>query len=133
MKEMPRVSAINCTRDRADDLARCLPTVLANDFPDFEVIVVDQSSTDATQRVVEAPANPRLRYYRQHVRPTTAARRLCPPSVRSAIAASRDGLRASRPRPRRAPIWSCGGLCSSAWGPEADSAAATGRSARGVR
>ena len=52
----PVVSAIICTRDRADDLARCLPTVLANDYPDFEVIVVDQSSTDATQRVVEALA-----------------------------------------------------------------------------
>ncbi len=63
----PMVSAIICTRDRADDLARCLPSALANDYPHFEVIVVDQSSTDATQQVVEALANPRLRYYRQHV------------------------------------------------------------------
>ncbi len=62
----PPVSVIICTRDRPEDLARCLPTVLANDYPDFDVIVVDQSATDATQRVVESLANPSLRYLRQH-------------------------------------------------------------------
>ncbi|MEE9162539.1 MAG: glycosyltransferase family A protein, partial [Candidatus Neomarinimicrobiota bacterium] len=62
----PTVSVIICTRDRPDDLARCLPTVLANDYPDFEVIVVDQSTTDASQRVAESLADLRLRYHRQN-------------------------------------------------------------------
>ena len=63
----PKVSVIVCTRDRPHDLARCLPTVLANDYPDFEVIVVDQSATEESRQVAEALADPRLRYHRQHV------------------------------------------------------------------
>lgn len=61
------VSVIIGTRHRPEDLARCLPTVLANQYQDFEVIVVDQSTTDASERVVAALADPRLRYQRQHV------------------------------------------------------------------
>ncbi len=60
-----RVSVIIPTRDRPDDLARCLPTILANEYLDFEVLVVDQSTNDASQRVVAALADPRLRYHRQ--------------------------------------------------------------------
>lgn len=59
------VSVVICTRDRPDDLARCLPTLLANDYPDFEVIVVDQSSADASEGVVAAVDGARLRYHRQ--------------------------------------------------------------------
>jgi glycosyltransferase involved in cell wall biosynthesis len=38
--------------------------VLANDYPSFDLTVIDQSTTDATRRVVEplAAADPRLRY-----------------------------------------------------------------------
>jgi GT2 family glycosyltransferase len=52
----PDVSAIICTRDRPRDLARCLPTVLDNDHPNFEVVVVDQSRTEASEEVVRAAA-----------------------------------------------------------------------------
>ena len=48
----PMISVIIPTRDRAEDLAQSLPSVLAIDYPDFEVIVVDQSTTDDTQHVV---------------------------------------------------------------------------------
>lgn len=63
---MTPVSVVICTRDRPDDLARCLPTVLASDYPDFEVVVVDQSASDASERIVAAIADPRLNYRRQH-------------------------------------------------------------------
>ncbi len=56
----PRVAVIIATRDRANDLARCLPTVLANTYPAFEVIVVDQGLGD----VPELPHSPLLRYFR---------------------------------------------------------------------
>ena len=36
-------SVIVCTRDRADRLADCLTAVLRQDYPDFEVIVVDNA------------------------------------------------------------------------------------------
>ncbi|HEY1627838.1 MAG TPA: glycosyltransferase [Streptosporangiaceae bacterium] len=39
-------SVIVCTRDRADRLASCLAAVTAQDYPDFEVIVVDNAPAD---------------------------------------------------------------------------------------
>jgi GT2 family glycosyltransferase len=56
----PRISVVITTRDRPADLARCLPTVLANDYPDFQVLVADQSTTDATAEVVHGLADTRL-------------------------------------------------------------------------
>src|SRR5437016_383939 len=48
----PAISVVICTRNRASDLARCLPTILASAHPTLEVVVVDQSTTDASKRVV---------------------------------------------------------------------------------
>jgi glycosyltransferase involved in cell wall biosynthesis len=42
-KEPLRISVIIATRDRPDQLARCLASVLACDHDSFEVVVVDQS------------------------------------------------------------------------------------------
>lgn len=39
----PAASVIVCTRDRAERLASCLEAVVAQDYPDFEVIVVDNA------------------------------------------------------------------------------------------
>jgi cellulose synthase/poly-beta-1,6-N-acetylglucosamine synthase-like glycosyltransferase len=41
--EVPPISVIICTRDRADQLAGCLGSVLALDHPCYEVIVVDNA------------------------------------------------------------------------------------------
>jgi GT2 family glycosyltransferase len=41
---VPPVSVVVITRNRPEDLAVCLPSVLAQDFTDFEVVVVDQST-----------------------------------------------------------------------------------------
>jgi glycosyltransferase involved in cell wall biosynthesis len=49
----PSASVIVCTRDRADKLARCLTAVLGQEYPDFEVIVVDNApSTDEVADLV---------------------------------------------------------------------------------
>jgi glycosyltransferase involved in cell wall biosynthesis len=37
------ISVVVCTRDRADKLACCLAAVLGQDYPDFELIVVDNA------------------------------------------------------------------------------------------
>ncbi len=50
----PMISVIIPTRDRSKDLARSLPAVLALDYPDFEVIVIDQSTTDSTEQAVSS-------------------------------------------------------------------------------
>jgi len=58
---LPSVSVLIATYNRPADLARCLPTILANDYPDFEVVVADQSAGCATADVVAAIGDPRVR------------------------------------------------------------------------
>jgi len=48
----PSISVIIPTRDREDVLAECLDRLLAQSGPTFEVIVIDTSSSDATQAVL---------------------------------------------------------------------------------
>lgn len=48
-------SLIICTRDRPDELRRCLNSLAQQSYPPFEVIVVDNASKDArTRKVAEA-------------------------------------------------------------------------------
>ena len=42
----PPASVVICTRDRTERLGSCLAAVLRQDYPDFEVIVVDNAPTD---------------------------------------------------------------------------------------
>ncbi len=59
-----RLSAVICTRNRPDLIGQAVASVLANDYPTFELIVVDQSDTDATRRAL-APfqaTHPNFRY-----------------------------------------------------------------------
>ena len=49
------VSLLICTKDRPDELARCLASIPNQSLPPVEVIVVDNASADdGTRRVVEA-------------------------------------------------------------------------------
>lgn len=61
---MTAITVIIPTYGRADMIGRSVQAVLANDHPDFDVIVVDQSPDDSTGEVVRAVAatDPRLRY-----------------------------------------------------------------------
>jgi glycosyltransferase involved in cell wall biosynthesis len=60
----PKVSVIIPCYNYADYLKICLQSVLAQTFQDFEIIVVDDSSTDHTPEVVKDFSDPRLRYVR---------------------------------------------------------------------
>jgi glycosyltransferase involved in cell wall biosynthesis len=58
------VSAVICTRNRPDLIGSALASVLANTYPDFDVLVVDQSTDGRTGEVVRglAAQHPNLRY-----------------------------------------------------------------------
>ncbi len=49
---MPPVSIIICARNEEENLRKFLPAVLEQDYPDFEVIVVNDCSEDNTYSVV---------------------------------------------------------------------------------
>lgn len=60
--ELPAVSVVLCTRERPDDLRGALASLLAMDYPDFEIVVVDNApTTDGTALVVEDAGDPRVR------------------------------------------------------------------------
>lgn len=59
-----RVSVLLCTRNRPDKAARCIASVLANSYRDFELIVVDQSTDDRTRAAAARIDDQRLRYIR---------------------------------------------------------------------
>src|SRR5581483_8713861 len=65
-KETMKFSVLIATRNRPDDLVPCLRTVLALDYADYEVVVLDQSTSDASERAVREAfgAEERLRYLR---------------------------------------------------------------------
>ena len=58
----PRVSVLTATRNRAHLLPATIDSVLCQSLSDFEMILVDDGSTDATRGVVESYRDPRLRF-----------------------------------------------------------------------
>jgi glycosyltransferase involved in cell wall biosynthesis len=54
------VSVIMPTYQRAQLLTRALRSVFDQDFQDFEIVVIDDGSTDETAAVIAANSNPRL-------------------------------------------------------------------------
>jgi chlorobactene glucosyltransferase len=51
-KEFPRVSVLVPARNEALNIEACVTSLLAQDYPDFEVIVLDDGSTDETPRIL---------------------------------------------------------------------------------
>ncbi len=77
------VSVIIPTYNRAAVVARAIKSVLAQDYAPIEIIVVDDASTDDTQRVVESLQDARIRY-------------IVRSENRGAAAARNTGIRAAR-------------------------------------
>ena len=60
----PRVSVVIPTRDRATLLSRAVASVLAQSYADFELIIVDDHSTDATAELTATLTDERIRWCR---------------------------------------------------------------------
>src|SRR5262249_18343462 len=52
LPQTPRVSVVVCTYNGARTLEQCLRSLLALDYPDYEIIVVDDGSTDETRAIL---------------------------------------------------------------------------------
>ncbi|NDP22600.1 MAG: glycosyltransferase [Paludibacter sp.] len=52
LDEKPPVSVIICAKDEAENLRKFLPFVLHQDYPEFEVIVINDGSTDETDQLL---------------------------------------------------------------------------------
>ncbi len=61
---MPLVSIITCTYNRAHLIGDTIRSILNQRFRDFEYIIVDDSSTDDTDSMVNSFPDDRIRYFR---------------------------------------------------------------------
>lgn len=70
-----QVSAIICTHNRDNYLGAAIDSLLAQDFANYEVIVVDNASRDRTREVVEARMpHPHLQYIYEPITGLSVAR-----------------------------------------------------------
>ena len=72
LEDPPKISVVICTRNGASRLRDCLRAATALDYPDHEVLVVDDGSTDSTRNIVEE--FPSVRYLYQDPAGLSAAR-----------------------------------------------------------
>ncbi|WP_338888920.1 glycosyltransferase family 2 protein [Rhodococcus sovatensis] len=87
----PPITVVICTRDRIDHLRGALSSVLAVEYPDFEVVVVDNASpTDATQTYVRSLNDPRVRVVSEPVAGLSRARNTGLRAARHSIVAFTD-------------------------------------------
>jgi len=58
------ISVIICTYNRPNDIGRAVKSVLANTYPDYELLIVDQSDKDETKKLVQKyiSEKPHIRY-----------------------------------------------------------------------
>ena len=72
-KERIRISVVMSTRGRAGSIQDTIRTILQNDHPDFEVVVVDQTDDNHTEASLDRfLSDPRLRYLRSATRGRSA-------------------------------------------------------------
>ena len=75
--EGPRFTVLMAAYNRADLIHVAIDSVLAQDFEDYELVIVDDGSTDDTPAVVGRYTDPRIRYIRKPInegRPLTRNR-----------------------------------------------------------
>jgi chlorobactene glucosyltransferase len=63
-KEMPLVSVLVPARNEETKIGRCIESLLAQDYPNFELIVIDDRSTDSTGEIIArlAERDPRIKF-----------------------------------------------------------------------
>jgi glycosyltransferase involved in cell wall biosynthesis len=88
--DRPAISILVCTRNRPEDLRRCLDSILANSFADYELLVVDQSDDGATAEYLGGLADPRLRWIPTESRGLARARNIALCRSRAELVAFTD-------------------------------------------
>nr|WP_314144567.1 glycosyltransferase [uncultured Rhodococcus sp.] len=88
---LPPMTVVICTRDRVDHLRGAVASVLAVEYPDFELVVVDNASTTRdTVEFVESVDDPRVRIVREPVPGLSRARNTGVRAARHEIVAFTD-------------------------------------------
>ncbi|WP_395715657.1 glycosyltransferase [Prosthecobacter sp.] len=86
--DAPRISVIICTRNGANTLRACLESIVALNYPDFELLVIDDGSSDASVEIAQSFAQ--VRYHRQEHAGLSVARNFGAQLATGAILAYTD-------------------------------------------
>jgi glycosyltransferase involved in cell wall biosynthesis len=91
LSHAPTMTVVVCTRERPERLVNCLRSLLAQEYPDFSVIVIDNFPvTDRTKAVIDRLASPRITYALQPERGLCRAKNLALQMAGDGIIASID-------------------------------------------
>lgn len=90
MSDSPRISVVMPLFNKEKDVARALDSALAQNMPDFELIVVDDGSTDSGPEIVRGYSDPRIGIVSQANAGVSAARNRGIELARSALIAFLD-------------------------------------------
>ena len=63
MNNKTYISILIATKDRPLKLKNCLSSILKNTFHNFELIIIDQSTTAATRKMIRKMKDSNIRYY----------------------------------------------------------------------
>jgi cellulose synthase/poly-beta-1,6-N-acetylglucosamine synthase-like glycosyltransferase len=88
LPDRPRVSVVVCTHNGGRTLGQCLHSLLALDYPDYEVVVVDDGSSDDTGEILTR--FPKVRVLRQPNRGLSVARNVGLQAATGAVVAYTD-------------------------------------------
>lgn len=88
----PLVSAIICTRNRPDKIGNAVNSVLLNTYPNFDLMVIDQSTNDDTESIMReiGERDGRVSYQRMKISGLSRARNLAIASTAGQYIASTD-------------------------------------------
>lgn len=53
-EELPPISVVICAKNESENLRKFLPSILEQDYPEFEVIVVNDGSTDESEELLSS-------------------------------------------------------------------------------
>ncbi len=71
---MPQISIVIPVYNKAKYLKETIKSVLNQDFKDFELILIDDGSTDQSPDIIQSFSDPRIRYYTQKNQGVAVAR-----------------------------------------------------------
>jgi GT2 family glycosyltransferase len=75
--DLLRVTVVISTRDRGESILQTIQTILLNDYPHFDLSIVDQSKDDSTEISLHPfRNNPRIRYVRTDMKGVSKGRNL---------------------------------------------------------
>lgn len=105
LRTEPLVSVVLPTRNRASLLPRAIESVLAQFYANWELLVVDDASTDDTRHVLAAVTDPRVRCLEGPGRGVSAARNVAIDAAAGALVAYVDDDNRMHPDWLRAVVW----------------------------